>query len=474
MPSATGPNASAHVPAWKRLGLKLKSAQEPEQPAGDAIIEPDTSKRKRLATTTDNAPIKKSKRSADLSVQVGSEVAPVTPQLTRKKSVTFTPETKAEDGDSIKQLFNSWVAEQKSADPSFQFKNSSPAFKTPDTPRVEEDVDPNLDEKERRVKRVKKPKAEKAEKSKQPKKPAKITKPAAHFSRPFLQYLKEYCESRSTWKFNKNHQNHLLRHAFDADVVPSDHALYLFEYVRGLQGGVRTRLRDTALGIKVKDQEDGIAGFPSTMADTEKRQRDYDVAMKEYVATMTAAQTPASMGYEEGVELGLSDKAMAGRVAKRMRAERILAELASSPGKDENGAVLVSHEDKSKRLRLDDGSVLKVARKRKQRTITDVDSSSSESESDDESEDDEVEGAEGAADTSSSSSSSSSESESGEGDSEGDSEDGSEEDGSEESTLARRPTFSIPPTSGHQITSHSSQPNKTTICTSHNPMLGHA
>lgn len=435
MPSANVPNASAHVPAWKRLGLKLKSAQE--QPAGELSTEPDTSKRKRPDGIADNAPIKKPKRTSRFSGQPSSEVVPITPQFERKKSVTFTPDTKVEDGDSIKQLFNSWVAEQKSVDPSFQFRNSNSAFETPAPPRVEEDVDPKLDEKERRVKRVKKPKPEKAQKAKKPKqskKSPKITKPnTAQPARPFLAYLKQYCESRSTWKFNKNHQNHLLKHAFDAEVVPSDYALYLFEYVRGLQGGVRTRLRDTALGIKVKDQDDGAAGFPATMAHLEKQQRDYEAAMNEYVATMTAANAPARMGYEEGVALGLSDAAMAGRVKKRMRAERILAELASSPEKDENGATLVSAEDKSKRLRLDDGSALKVARKRKQRTVGDIESSSSESDSDDESEDDETGTGDGADDSSSSSSSSSSEDESGEEDSD-DSEEGSDEDEDEDSS----------------------------------------
>jgi hypothetical protein len=429
MPSIV-PNEPLHIPAWKRLGLKLKSAQEPEQPAAEPFTEPDTSKRKRSDATVNITPAKKIKKSG-LPDQSIPQVLPFTPQLSRKKSVTFTPETKVDDGDSIKQLFNTWVAEQKSADPSFQFSSSAPAFKTPEAPRVEEEIDLNLDEKERKAKRTKKPKPEKSEKSKQPNKPAKITKPKALLSRPFLTYLKTYCESRDTWKFNKNHQNHLLRHAFDIEVIPTDYALYLFEYVRGLQGGVRTRLRDTALGVKVKDQEDGAAGFPSTMADPDKRQQEYDVAMKEYVATMTATNAPATMGYEEGAMLGLSDTAMAGRVAKRMRAERILAELASSPERNSNGVVLISQEDKSKRLRLDDGSALKVARKRKQRTVTDVESSSSESDSDSDSDEEEAtERVSGEEDTSSSSSSSSSESESEESSS---SEEEDEEDGSEDS-----------------------------------------
>lgn len=434
MPSANVPKAPAHIPAWKRLGLKLKSAQETSEPTGKPSTEPDTSKRKRTDAIADSTPAKKSKTSLNLIEQSEPQV-PVTPQLARKKSVTFTPETKAEDGDSIKQLFNSWVAEQKSTDPSFQFSNSAPAFKTPEAPRVEEEVDPNLDEKERRVKRVKTPKPEKPQKSKPLKKPAKVTKPPIPSSRPFLAYLKEYCESRSTWKFNKNHQNHLLRNAFDLEVIPSDQTHYLFEYVRGLQGGVRTRLRDTALAIKVKDQEEGTAVIESTMAD--RQQRDYDMAMKEHVAEMTALNAPSSMGYEEGVLLGLSDRAMAKRVAKRLRAEMILEELASSP--DGNGAINGDDEGDQKRLRYsDDVPQLKAPRKRKQRTAVDDDSSSSSddsSESDEDSSDDSIgqdgDGEDADDDTSSSSSSSSSESDSEEEDSDDSSEETSEESDSE-------------------------------------------
>lgn len=437
MPSANVPTAPAHIPAWKRLGLKLKSAQETSEPAGEPSTEPDTLKRKRTDATTDDTLAKKSRTSLNLLRQLESQ-GPVTPQLARKKSVTFTKETKVEDGDSIKQLFNSWVAEQKSTNPSFEFSNSAPVFKTPGAPRVEEEVDANLDEKERRVKRVKTPKPEKPQKSKQPKKPTKATKPSAPSSRPFLAYLKEYCESRSTWKFNKNHQNHLLRNAFDLEVIPSDNTHYLFEYVRGLQGGVRTRLRDTALAIKVKDQEDGTAVIESTMAD--RFQRDYDMAMKEHVAEMTALNAPSSMGYEEGVLLGLSDRAMAKRVAKRLRAERILEELASSP--DGIGAAVANGDDDEgdqKRLRYsDDIPQLKAPRKRKQRTAVDNDSSSSSddsSNSDEESSDASAEqddqGEDGDDDTSSSSSSSSSESDSEEGDSGDSSEESSEESDSE-------------------------------------------
>ncbi|KAL2073315.1 hypothetical protein VTL71DRAFT_10639 [Oculimacula yallundae] len=405
MPSAT------NIPAWRRLGLKLKSAQNSPSVDSPAPSGDETSKRKRTPNE-DDTPSKKLKKNSKFPVDSSQE--PITPRLERKKSVTFTPETKHEDGDSIKQLFNSWKSEQQAQDPTFDFGKSGPAFETPEPQQIEVTVDPSLSEKEQRVQRVK-PAPEKASKPKS-KKPSKIVKPSAPSTRPYLQYLRQYCDSRESWKFNKNHQNHLLKHAFDIEFVPSDHVHFLYEYVKGLQGGVRTRLRDNALEFKVKDKEAGEAGFPEAMAHPDKRQREYDVAMEEYVATMTAASAPQELGYEEGILLGLSDKAMEGRVAKRMRTERILAILASTPERSGGTTPAKGNGDKEPQepLQKKDEAPQKVARKRKQRTVITIDDSSSSDDSSetDSSSDDSTAQNDQEEDSSSSSSSSSSESDS--------------------------------------------------------------
>jgi len=373
-----------------------------------------------------------------------------------------------EDGDSIKQLFGAWVAEQKN-----QEDLSAPVFQTPQYPSVEESFDTTLDEKERRVKRVKTPKQGKTDPNEPPKakdltkakkrkdivtpvtaegeqaeeslksteqlKSKKARKPTAAKSlttqtlpeKPFLAYLKQYTDSRPTWKFNKNHQTHLLKHLFNIDVVPSEYAHYIYEYVKGLQGGVRTRLRDSALAVKVKDLEEP---FPDDMENSEQRKREYDIAMNEYVATMMAAEVGPNVRYEEGILLGLSDLAMPKRVTKRKRVERVLAELTSGEGKPNGGTTgekdLVTGDNESqKRLRMNDGSSQKVVRKRKQRTAVVDDETSSEedsSDSDDSSSDESTTQRDNPDDTSSSSSSSSSS-----GSEESGSEDGSEEESEE-------------------------------------------
>ena len=452
MPSAAPPSNAppSRTPAWKRLGLKLKSAQETPIVETHKDIEPSAKKRKVKNDST--PPAKKAKKSKEPV----SSTAPSTPALSRKKSVTFTPETKVEDGDSIKQLFSSWVAEQKAQDPTFSVKTTSKVFEAPEPAKVQEHFDTTLGEKERRVKRVQKPqlppkKESKDTPKKKPKSP-KIAKSTTTTLRPFLAYLKQYHEDRANWKFNKNHQNHILKNLFDLNAIPSEYVPLIYEYIKGLQGGVRTRLRDAALAVKVKDQEEGAAGFAEAMSsssaqDREKRQREYEEFCEGYVVTMTKADAPKEMGHEEGVLLGLSDAAMKARAAKRTRAEMILAEMSAgaTPAEAEERATPrdsgltfreegTADDDIQKRAATNDGSAQKVTRKRKQRTANVEDSSSSgdssdSDESDSSSGDSEEDQQDNVSEETSSSSSSSS-SESGSGDSEDD-ESGSSGSGSE-------------------------------------------
>jgi hypothetical protein len=444
MPSATSNAKPARIPAWKRLGLKLKSASDT---TNVEVEEVDTVKRRREEGSQHILSNKKAKK-ANLPA---SPANPITPTLVRKKSVAFTPETKVDDGDSIKQLFNSWVTAQKSQDPSFELRKSNSAFNISEAPQIEEEFDTTLPEKERRVKRVKVSKEDKANstqdstpKKQKSLKSLKTVKPMKPSTRPFLSYLRQYHEDRANWKFNKNHQNYIIKHIFDLDIIPSDHIHYTYYYVRSLQGGVRARLRDTAIKVKVEDQEAAAGGFPDSMDQREKKQQEYDLACKEYVAFMTELNASSHMGYEEGILAGLSDSAMKGRIAKRTRAEQILTELGQDGGGG-NGLAEpeeVNADDESqKRLRMNNGYSQKVARKRKQRTmVEDADTSSSGESSDSDSSEDAPDpgpqkvhynGDDTSSSSSSSSSSSDSEEEEEDDDSGEESEDDSDESGDE-------------------------------------------
>ncbi|KAL8954813.1 MAG: hypothetical protein Q9183_006920, partial [Haloplaca sp. 2 TL-2023] len=126
-----------HIPAWRRLGLKLKNVPD-EAPTASSISKqnpsPPPSQKKRKAES--NVDEHEGSKPAKVAKKVGvdhhfindgssvsksngtASATPSKPHLTRK-SVSFTPETKTQDGESNKDLYNSWIVSQKSIDPAF-------------------------------------------------------------------------------------------------------------------------------------------------------------------------------------------------------------------------------------------------------------------------------------------------------------------------------------------------------------------
>lgn len=433
--------SSPRIPAWKRLGLKLKSEGDAPSPVAAAApteyVAAEQPKRKRAAEEVESTPIKKSKKSVKNAESTISSTPTAVPDgmLGRRKSVAFTPETKTEDGDSIKQLFNSWVAEQKKLDPLFASKSDQPSLQTPAPTTVEEKVDTTLPEPERRVKRVKSTKPDDKTKAKKSKSKVVKSKPID----PALTYLTQFHSDKANWKFNKINQIAVLKNAFDTDLIPTEYNQPLYEYIAGLKGVARVHLRDRSLEIRDKDAEEGGKGFTGKMTDQErsKKQEEYETAIEEYVATMTSTAISSRMGLEEGILLGLNtDAAMKQRMTKRMRAEHVLNLLASTPGDPSDYAPVVANkkpveETRALPVKLEAEKPQKTVRKRKQRTAVYESDSSSSSDSDSDSgtseEDSDDEGPSKKSKTDSDSDSSSSSSGSSSGDS-------SDSDGSDSSS----------------------------------------
>ncbi|OQN97114.1 hypothetical protein B0A48_17210 [Cryoendolithus antarcticus] len=246
-----------HVPAWKRVGLKLKYAKETAEvvapPASTEIYAPAAvesatpsimlSKRSRTEEHTDaGSKTKKRKASSAKPVElvppgangVKTAETPITaPQptskVTRKKSVTFTPETKLEDGDRIAEIFEAWdKGELVGADveplPREDVASTAPISGEPD-----EASPPPLPAKDKKSK----PKHGKKSDS---------TETVA-----YLQYLDRFILDKAHWKFNKAKQNDLLRNAFNIYRIPSSYTAWLLEYISGLSGAAaRQRLREGA------------------------------------------------------------------------------------------------------------------------------------------------------------------------------------------------------------------------------------
>lgn len=384
--------SSPRIPAWKRLGLKLKSEGDAPSPVAAAApteyVAAEQPKRKRATDEVESTPIKKSKKSAKNAESTISSTPTAVPddKLGRRKSVAFTPETKTEDGDSIKQLFNSWVAEQKKLDPLFVSKNDQPSLQTPASTIVEEKVDTTLPEPERRVKRVKSTNTDDKTKTKTKKSKVVKSKPID----PALTYLTQFHSDKANWKFNKINQISVLKNTFDTDLIPTEYNQPLYAYIAGLKGVARVHLRDRALEIRDKDAEEGGKGFTGKMTDQErsKKQEEYETAIEEYVTTMTSTAISSRTGLEEGILLGLNpDAAMKQRMTKRMRAEHVLNLLASTPGDPSDYAPVVSNtkpveEVRALPVKLEAEKPQKTVRKRKQRTAVYESDSSSSSDSD--------------------------------------------------------------------------------------------
>ena len=309
-----------HIPAWKRIGLKLKYAKEElgENSVSKAVV---TNGKKSKVTAESgfaidvaptDSPTKKSKKSESttgdtLAIVNDNTAIAIPPRIAtsttstvepntgkKRKSVAFTPETKLQDGESSQQLFQTWHANWVAEDPSFDPSTISPALKVvaakpadvTASPQelVKSSPPPSSSISAPKEKKAKKPKKKKIKA--QPSLPSQPTNDQAEH--PALKYLTTYHTSRETWKFSKPHQNHLLRHLFSFSHVPSSYDTALLTYLRGLEGAsARSRIRQQALAIRTEDAE-WIASEP-TEADTmenetheqciERRRRDYEAAV---------------------------------------------------------------------------------------------------------------------------------------------------------------------------------------------------
>jgi hypothetical protein len=268
------------IPAWKRLGLKLKNAKEIQggivAPTDGASLKelkrslPDThlalaselweswvepvTKRRRLGSDTTE-----SVRSNG-SLNRTSNVVSTSQSAKLKKRVSFTAETKLEDGG--KELIADWehddyaYYEQKAAD-----NDAKEAL------RVASDIQ-NKPHKS----------------STHPQKPSDIPRK----SKDALEYLNSYCRSRRSWKFNKNREVWILRHILSSDDIPTSFDIALASYVHGL-GSRQARLRllnqcQEALGKQVPEEppRDETGSDSGYMEDPNRRKAYHDDAVKRF------------------------------------------------------------------------------------------------------------------------------------------------------------------------------------------------
>ncbi|KAJ0385856.1 hypothetical protein COL922a_005561 [Colletotrichum nupharicola] len=343
---------SAKVPAWKRLGLKLKSGPEIGGPAAEGS-KPNGHQQHHDA------------RNANGAGDAASAAA----------------KRKRPEHSSVPPAFSSPLKRIRTDD-------HHPAAATPPTLRKQKSVTFTED-----TKNPTESTKQKKNKSKKPAKPA-MQQPQADI-KPSLEYLRAWKHARATWKFNKNYQSILMKRVFHTEAIPSADIDTFYEYIQDLKGYTRTRLRETADEVRKEDAAQGKAAFPDGTPDADSKQSEYKkvlAGLKQLGAEDGGSNGKRKRFDESGFVAESSDVAITQRVIKRMRAETILEELAESEDSDamtidteeapsKAAAAAAQEETVDKRVKLNDGTKQSASRRRKQRTAN-VDSSSDESSDD--------------------------------------------------------------------------------------------
>ena len=285
--------APKHIPAWRKIGLKLKNAtEESEEPTslanGNTYKGPNDDAKRIVSVPPEteepvSVPGKSSKKRKTTSLLPNGESAtsitspvelaetalqsPTTSTSRKRKSVTFSPETKVEDGDSVKQIYRTWVASQQASDPNFDASTLSPALRSivPAPVKIGSGQPPTTvtgaaqvtDGNHMRVERKKRKKSQPNARSlHSPQSSLPIDSLSNDYVHPALQYLANHHTSPQSWKFNKAHQNYLIKHLFHLEQVPSSSDPALVSYLKGLASeNTKARIRETALETRTEDDK---------------------------------------------------------------------------------------------------------------------------------------------------------------------------------------------------------------------------
>lgn len=203
----------SRIPAWKRLGLKLKYANErsEKQRDGDA------------ATTH--------RQAVHELVREPREVSLEPPRKKRKPDTPSNgnrhheldqrlPTSTSANGSNLREAHSKKVSFSDDTKPADKGVNGAST-----------DHDPTEHPASTTAKKTKK------------KSNKKTQQPSQKLSTA-LEYLSQYHSARSNWKFNKNREIWILKHCFSESNIPRDYDIALAKYMHGLQGiGARERLK---------------------------------------------------------------------------------------------------------------------------------------------------------------------------------------------------------------------------------------
>ena len=329
---AVAPETSEHVPAWKRLGLKLKNSQAVDPTAGPLAVDTATavekSKKRKAKDISGDAKVSHDEPKAAASQL--SKKKKDDPSLKRTKSVAFADGTKVEDGDSNEKLLEDFVAEQNGGDGQFT-KSEVAQFTAPSKVHPANEpatkVNGTDETKSKDDKRAKKEK--KKERKHQDNASAEPLQ-----DQSYVTYLKEYHTSRATWKFNKVQQTKLIANLYNTYRIPFEVDAALSSYLSGLHGeGPRKRLADEAQ--KLVDETQDLEGANDMANLQDARQKALKAQLK---------QTKSNLRNKEAAEHAYSDEHQE-KLRKRKRALLILQSLKAFQASSSDPVVAHVKED---------------------------------------------------------------------------------------------------------------------------------
>lgn len=311
--SLSGVSPQTHVPAWKRIGLKLKYAKDVPEPNDNEVnasaaksieeglqdvtnsqsLQPKQKKRKKLLMSTDGeqSQAKRSKISTSAQPDKSSESSSTirdssdelvhgdTHLLLRKKSVSFTAETKEEDGSSATTLSKAWFSQQQSDQPHVQ---TSPPEEVSDSVKVTTETGDQKTSTD--------PSAHSTPQSKKQKKAKNREKSLPQEPEPaYIKYLETFHTDKASWKFNKSKQNDLLKNIWNIYRIHPDKNDALYSYISGLQGAAAAkRLHEGAENVLndiVKSQKTNIESMESSAS----RKAAYEAALERQIEIYEAS-----------------------------------------------------------------------------------------------------------------------------------------------------------------------------------------
>ncbi|KAK5102037.1 hypothetical protein LTS08_004497 [Lithohypha guttulata] len=240
----------SHVPAWKRLGLKLKYAKEEPnhdlsqhkqsnraEPLVDGNVAERPSKRQRISQDGQHA-TERLNGHQESPAKTSGDSAPIAPvngaqgKRPSRKSVSFADDTKAEDGDSRITI---------------DFPENLPGSATTQSAKRKlGDTDSTFDtENLRPVSIATTPKKKKKNKDRVKSRGDSEARNSVPKGKKALalDYLSCHKTNRRDWKFNKNRDVWVLSHALSTVDIPSSHTVALAGYVAGLPSNAAARQR---------------------------------------------------------------------------------------------------------------------------------------------------------------------------------------------------------------------------------------